>query len=291
MKRTFLLLLMMVCHSLYAQTVIPIQIIPGGHILVKASINGVEGNFVFDTGGGLHVVTKKFADKLRNFPKQDGGFTGFRATGERIDADLYTAQLLTLDGFAVKSPTVAVIDANFGPIDGLISLMSFQQTPFTIDYEQKKLIIETDKSLAARKKAAKATIPLQLERNRDKSLDIFAYFTLENKLTLQFLLDSGAGNNVFRFNAKNIPALGIDVNDTAKVKRIARRSEIDTSFQSSIYQTKVGSLAAKAAPMVKAEGINASFVEGLIYDGIVSINWLGKLLTIDLAKSEMLIVN
>lgn len=290
MKRFFLIMLMLACRSLYAQVVIPIEIIPEGHILVKATINGVEGNFIFDTGGGLHVVTKKFAGKLSNFPKQDGGFTGFRATGERIDADLYTAQTLTLGGFIDKMPTVAVIDADFGPIDGLISLMSFQNTPFTIDHTQNKLIIETDKSLAERKKAAKAIIPLQLEKHRDKSLDIFAYFTLENKLTLQLLLDSGAGKNIFRFNARTIPLLGINTSDSATVKKISRRSEIDTSFRSAIYQTKVGNLAAKGAPGVKAEGINASFVEGLIYDGIISINWIGKQLTIDLRKSEMLVV-
>ncbi|MRG44953.1 hypothetical protein GFS24_07500 [Chitinophaga sp. SYP-B3965] len=290
MKRFLLIITMLACHFSYAQIVIPIEIMPEGHILVKATINGVEGNFIFDTGGGLHVVTKKFAEKLSNFPKQDGGFTGFRATGERIDADLYTAQTLTLGGFTDKNPTVAVIDANFGPIDGLISLMSFQNTPFTIDYTQNKLIIETDKSLAVRKKAAKAIIPLQLEKHRDKSLDIFAYFTLENKLTLQFLLDSGSGKNVFRLNAKNIPLLGINTGDTAKVKKISHRSEIDTSFSSSIYHTKVGSLAAKGAPGVKVEGFKASFVEGLIYDGIVSINWIGKQLTVDLQKREMLVV-
>lgn len=290
MKRLFMLMMLIFgCQAGFAQLVIPIEIIPQGHIMVKAKVNGVEGNFVFDTGGGLNVVTKKFAEKLSNFPKQDGGFTGFRATGERIDADLYTAQSITVGGYTDKMPTIAVIDANFGPIDGLLSLMSFQNTPFTIDYTQNKLIIETDKSLAERKKAAKAIVPLQLEKHRDKSLDIFAYFTLENKLTLQLLLDSGSGKNVFRFNAKTIPSLGINTSDTTKVKKISHRSEIDTSFSSSIYNTVVNNLAVKGAPAVKAENITASFVEGLIYDGIISINWLGKLLTIDLRKSEMLV--
>lgn len=290
MKRSFMLMTFtLLCHALFAQWVVPIEITPEGHILVKAAVNGVEGNFIFDTGAGLNVVTKKFADKLNKLPKQDGGFTGFRATGERLDIDLYTAQTITVGGYTHKQPTVAVIDANFGPIDGLISLMSFQNTPFTIDYTQNKLIIETDKSLAARKKTAKAVVPLQLERNRDKALDVFAYFTLENKLTLQLLLDSGSGKNVFRFNAKTIPSLGINTSDTAKVKKISHRSEIDTSFSSAIYHTQVGSLAAKGAPEVKVENIRASFVEGLIYDGIMSINWLGKQLSFDLRKSEMIV--
>lgn len=59
--------------------------------MVKAKINGVEGNFIFDTGAGLTLITKAFSDKIGKLHKQDGSFTGFRATGEKLTADLYDA--------------------------------------------------------------------------------------------------------------------------------------------------------------------------------------------------------
>src|SRR5690606_22184391 len=75
-----------------AKTAIPFQLLESGHILVKAKVDGVEGNFLFDTGAGLTVLTKTFFDKLPHSEKKDGGFTAFRATGERLDANLYTVR-------------------------------------------------------------------------------------------------------------------------------------------------------------------------------------------------------
>lgn len=281
----------MACISIavQAQTIIPINITPEGHILLKSTINGVEGSFIFDTGGGLDVITKKFADKLKSLRPQDGGYTGFRATGERIDVELYTITGRPLDSASVQSSTIAVLDADFGPIDGLISMIHFQDRPFTIDYNKKQLILETAGSLAARKKNASAVIPLQLEDGRGISLDIFAYFVLNDQLTLQLLLDSGAGNNVFRFNSRYMAKLGVDKNDTSTVETIRRRSEIDTSFSSATYKTSLQKLSSKNAPGVKTERFKASFVDGLIYDGIVSINWIGKNITIDLQQKEMIV--
>jgi len=39
---------------------IPFELLPSGHILVKAKIDSVEGSFIFDTGAGITVFTKKF---------------------------------------------------------------------------------------------------------------------------------------------------------------------------------------------------------------------------------------
>jgi predicted aspartyl protease len=82
-KRIAYFFLLLVCQQSWAQTSIPFEITNAGHILIKASVNGIEGNFLFDTGGGLTLITKTFSDKLSGLHKQDGGYTSFRATGER----------------------------------------------------------------------------------------------------------------------------------------------------------------------------------------------------------------
>lgn len=268
-----------------AQSFIPFELTAQGHIMIKAKINGVEGNFIFDTGAGLTLVTKTFSDKIGKLHKQDGSYTAFRATGEKLTADLYDAQTVVLGNFVERNPVLTIFDVNLGPIDGLISLMSFKEQPFTIDYTNKKIIFETDKSMSAIRKSGHQ-IPLQLEDSRDKALSIFAYFMVNDKLTLQFSIDSGAGNNVYRINSKYIPAFGID---TATASKTVIPSEFNPKVKTIIYQANIKSITAEASPAIQCRDVKASFIDGLIYDGILSLNWIGKQVTFDLKKHQMIV--
>jgi predicted aspartyl protease len=280
------LLILAITGTSYAQSSIPFEVTPQGHIMVKAKINGVEGNFIFDTGAGLTLITKTFSDKVGKLHKQDGSYTAFRATGEKLTADLYDAQTVALGDFVEHNPVLTIFDVNLGPIDGLISFMSFKDQPFTIDYTNKKIILETDKSMPAIRKAGHE-IPLQLEESRDKALTVAAYFVVNNKLTLQFLIDSGAGSNIYRINSSYISTLGID---TASATKIAIPSEFNAKLKTIIYQANVKSITAKASTAVQCQDVKASFIDGLIYDGIVSLNWIGKQVTFDLKKREMIVL-
>ena len=286
-KSLFLsLFILLVTDTSHAQSFIPFEMTPQGHIVIKAKINGVEGNFIFDTGAGLTLITKTFANKLNNLHKQDGNYTGFRATGEQLVADLYDAQTVTLGKFVEHNPVLTIFDVNLGPIDGLISLLSFREQPFTIDYANKKMIFETNKSVSAIRKSGHQ-IPLQLEESRDKALSIFTYFVVNDKLTLQFAIDSGAGLNIFRINSRHMPALGID---TASADKIAIPSEFNPKLKTIIYQANFKSITAKASAAVQCQNVKASFIDGLIYDGILSLNWIGKQITFDLKKREMIVL-
>lgn len=118
----------------------PIEILPSGHIVIKASVNGIEGNFIFDTGGGITLLTKKFSDKVKNIKKQDGHFTSFRATGERIDIDLYDVQSISIGNWVSKQPTISIINVELAGFDGLISLNLFKKQPFTLDLKKRNLL-------------------------------------------------------------------------------------------------------------------------------------------------------
>ena len=285
-SRSLSLVILLITSTSYAQSFIPFELTPQGHIMVKAKINGVEGNFIFDTGAGLTLITKTFSNKIGKLLKQDGSYTAFRATGEKLTADLYDAQTVTLGNFVEHNPVLTIFDANLGPMDGLISLMSFKEQPFTIDYTNKKIIFETDKSMSALRKSGHQ-IPLQLEESRDKALTIFAYFVVNDKLTLQFSIDSGAGSNVYRINSKYIPAFGID---TANAGKIAIPSEFNPKVKTIIYQANIKSITAKASPAIQCRDVKASFIDGLIYDGILSLNWIGKQITFDLQKRELIVL-
>ena len=56
--------LVLISSILYSQK-IPFQLLPSGHIIVTAKVEGKEGNFIFDTGGGINLFFNDFAKDLK----------------------------------------------------------------------------------------------------------------------------------------------------------------------------------------------------------------------------------
>lgn len=287
--KTFTLFLSLVCFfTSYSQENIPIRVIESGHIVIKAKVNNAEGDFIFDTGGGITLLTKKFSEKIKNVKKQDGGYTGFRATGERIDLDLFTVDNIEIGKRITKKPTVTIMDVNLGEYDGIVSLDLFETRPFSIDFKNKLFIFETAESIK-KKKTAGLMVPLQLSKDRNITLGIFACFTLNNKMKLQFSLDSGAGDSAYHINSKYLEACDIDISDTSKVKIVKKGSEFNADKKTLAYIATVAKLEAANDPQIKLESFSARFIPDLIYDGKISINWLGEVLTFNLPAAELII--
>lgn len=257
---------------------IPITISPEGHIFLKVKVDNVEGNFVLDTGAGINVITRKFAGKISGIREEDGCFTGFRATGEAMRLRLYKVNDLKVGDLDIHDPTISILNADLGSIDGLISLTCFRNQPFTIDFADKKIYLETRKSLERRIKEGKS-VPIQLDDDRGISLDMFMKVRVDNKLKLQISLDSGAGFNVYRFNAGFMKELGID---TSSAEKVFKKSTLNKSITNMFYVSRLDRISVSAAPSVNVEKVKAAFLPQLIYDGITGINWLGKRITIDI---------
>jgi hypothetical protein len=269
----------------YGQETIPIEILESGHIIIKAKVNGVDGKFFFDTGGGITLLTKQFSEKVKGLNKQDGVFTGFRSTGERLDLDLYKAEKISIGKWHIDKPVISVIDADLAGFDGLISLNLFGKQPFTLDLKNKTFTFETPEGLAKRELNGR-NIKLQVRKDRDKSIDIFTYVVLNGQDTLQFSLDSGAGYNSFKINSRYLR----NRDDTAKVKRFLKKSEFDANYKTEYFITDTRKLALKDFPAINVENFKTKYSD-LIYDGIASVNWLGNVLTIDLDKERLIIGN
>ncbi len=269
----------------YIQSIIPIEISKEGHIFIKAKVDDVEGNFILDTGAGLNVITKSFASRLGNIEKQDGTYTGFRATGESQNINLYTIKKLKLGDLIERNSTIAIINFNIDSIDGLISLSSFRNQPFTIDFVNNKLYLESNNDVIKKERKGKV-VPIQLDDDRGISLDVFTKVRVNNKLTLQISLDSGAGFNVFRFNSRYMKSLETD---SSKTRIYNKKSTLDSTRVNSFFVTRLNEIALLNAPSIKANNVKTAFLRSLIYDGITSINWLGKQITIDISKKEMII--
>ncbi|WP_348688769.1 retropepsin-like aspartic protease [Zunongwangia profunda] len=290
MKKGFLLVTFLLFSTVfYAQHYtkekieIPFKLSPNGHIMIKASVNGVPGNFVFDTGAGMNLLTKDFADKIDSLEKTTHFYTGHRATGEAITSDLYQSEVLKIANFSIEDEQFAVYDIDF-PLDGLISLTPLQQKAFTVNFEENKLVIESEESLRRRKENIKFEMPLEINNDRNVKVSVGTIVQLDS-LELHVGLDSGAGFDVYRFNSRYMEALGID---STQVESKYIPSSFKPEQGNQYYFAEVSRL---SDLKVNAEqiGFRATFIDGLIYEGIMGINWIGEIITFDIPAKRILV--
>jgi Aspartyl protease len=134
---------------------------------VDATLNGVPGTFMFDTGEGLSAISPDFAKKVGCKPW--GQVSGFRMSGERLSNPHCDNVVFGLAGGKLYAPAVTTIDVMkfIGPdvpaVDGAIGLDLFAGKVITI-VPRKAIVIETPASLVRRVRGAKA-LPIRLVRD------------------------------------------------------------------------------------------------------------------------------
>ncbi|RYG07668.1 MAG: hypothetical protein EOO07_26985, partial [Chitinophagaceae bacterium] len=138
-KGVLLTLFLSITISVNAQK-IPIQILPSGHIVVKVTVEGKEGNFIFDTEGGINLFFDSFAKDFKQATSYNS-LTAHRATGERLSLSIFESKSLQFAGKTFVNAPYATFDMKLNGIDGLISLQMFGDTDFIIDYENKEIVL------------------------------------------------------------------------------------------------------------------------------------------------------
>ncbi|WP_123912772.1 pepsin/retropepsin-like aspartic protease family protein [Chryseobacterium pennipullorum] len=261
----------------FAQTM-PMTVLPSGHLIVGAEVDGKKGNFVLDTGGGINLFLGNFSKSLGK--KETYNYlTAFRATGEPMTVPLFKSKEILFNGKKFKDTWYATYDMEMNGIDGLISLPMLYDTEFIIDYTTKELIFPKEKL------NSKKVMDIQLSTNADQSMDITTYVVLNNKYTINVLLDSGSGNDSFWFSDRLMNTLNIK-KETLKIDE--RKSEFNPALTTKFYKGNIGSV---STPFATVENPKVSFVEGLIYEGKTSINWLGKKLGFNLKDKKIYILD
>src|SRR5262252_7232110 len=148
---------------------IPMEPYVEGLVVVRATVNGQRGTFLFDTGEGVSILTPAFAKKIGCDPW--GQITGFRLTGERLDAPRCDGLTYEMAGTKFRAPVVGVFDvmqfigANAPPVDGTLGLDVFAGHAVTL-VPGTAIVIETPKSLAARIATARE-LPARLVRDAE----------------------------------------------------------------------------------------------------------------------------
>jgi hypothetical protein len=153
-----------------AQTTVPLELYEGAIPAFHAKVHGREGFFLFDTGGGVSVISPEFATTSGCTPW--GQVTGFRMTGEREDFPRCDDVTFDVAGVQLKAPIAGVFDImalapKTGPrLDGSLGLDIFAGQVVTLDVAGRTLMIETPASLRARVRQA-TEIPVRLVRDAE----------------------------------------------------------------------------------------------------------------------------
>jgi hypothetical protein len=162
---------------------------------VSITIKGKTGDFLFDTGGGVTLVSKNFADGMDC--KFWGRNTGYNMFGKRGDGP-------HCDNVALSAGSVPLTPVNIGTIDfsqmfedgeklsGLLSLDSFDGKAITIDQQAATVTIETGQSLKRRVRSMKE-FPLRVVRDCSARC-LAAFLGVQTSEGMTWLnIDTGAG--------------------------------------------------------------------------------------------------
>jgi len=260
-----------------AQETVPFSLTSSGHIIISAKVDGKEGNFIFDTGAGQNLFFELFAEKLQK-KNSHHFFVGHRATGEAIRLPVYESKLLSLGDKEFKSQLYSTFDINIDGIDGILSIQAFENTPVIIDYERKELSFKT---LTEYEK--KHFIEIQTADYAGKALDIFTTVKLNDKITIQVLLDSGAGSKSFWIDASLAKLVSVDLAD---IKSVEKKSEFDATKIIKTYKSTLLNLSTENG-LARIDNPSVNFVEGLLYEGKMSTDWLGKKIAISIPDKKI----
>ncbi|HQU90678.1 MAG TPA: hypothetical protein PLK77_00200 [Pyrinomonadaceae bacterium] len=162
---------------------------------VHVSVKGKEGDFLFDTGGGITLLAEEFAKGVDC--KFWGRFTGYNMFGKKGGGPYCSDVQLQSRGVALTPVNVGrmsfegMFPGDKAP-DGLLSLDSFDGKVITIDQKAATLTIETDKSLKKRVRTMKE-FPLRISREcSGRCLSAFLGVKTPDGMTW-LNLDTGAG--------------------------------------------------------------------------------------------------
>ena len=160
---------------------------------VNVSIAGSDQAFLFDTGGGITVISPELAAKVGCVPS--ARLTAHRMSGERIDAPRCSRVPLVLGGVALEADAIvmdlaALMPPDWAKVHGLVSLQTLESLPITLDLARNQLTLETPSSLDARVARAR---PVELRVARPAggaALDIFVKVDAKPQ-PLWLIVDSG----------------------------------------------------------------------------------------------------
>jgi len=257
-------------------------------IKVPVKINDtIVTNFILDTGIGVTIISKKLCEQIQC--KTDGKYTGQRMSGQKITLPLSQVSSLEFAGYKQKEVTVGIFDLSgfgkeFDDVSGFISLNFFENQPFTIDYKNNTIVLETAKSLAKRKKEGRA-IPIMFDR-QGIALGIFMMMNIPNGKPARMEVDTGSDSLIL--NNTYMEQLGFQPSDP-KLKRVEGKDETNNKFVRYFGQMDGDISPVKGGDKQKQKNPSIMF-QNIIYDGLVGHDYFKNfIVTYNLPSAQIII--
>ncbi|MBX3167835.1 MAG: aspartyl protease family protein [Candidatus Eremiobacteraeota bacterium] len=298
MKKLFFLLLLIL--PAWSQESIPFQYLPGsddgliqGHLIsIPVTVgNGTPSRFILDTGIGIDLISTRLAQKLK-VASTGISYKGKRMSGQEVEVPLSYLGNLTVGRELQKFGTVGVWDFKgflpdtpaFADIDGFLGLRFFQHRPFTLDYRQKQLILETPITLQSRVKSG-IVVPLEMDDDQNTSLTVFAPLEVSGAEPARVEIDTGSDSLIL--HRRFMAALGIPESGPG-IRVVQARDETDFAFTR--WFTKLpGNMRLNGDPKLEQNGGRVMFQQ-IIHDGLIGDEFLKHfIVTFDLSHSRMIL--
>ena len=255
-KRIIFAIVILGFHLIQAQTKISLENYFRTLKSVKVEIEHKTYNFLFDTGGGLTIVSPEIVKEINK--SAYGNSVGFRMSGETIETKVCDSLNIKIGGLNFFHASVGVFDImsllpkELNRVDGLISLKTFEQMKIVLNLSENELIIETDESFGKKNKSMDLVESRFANGTNGTELNIFIGTPFNHHLWW-FLFDSG-----------NISQTKISTN-------VAKEWELKTNDEGGI--TALGEI--KFA--IANDSITApTILDKIIYDGAWSFDFISQ---------------
>ncbi|HST18886.1 MAG TPA: aspartyl protease family protein [Gaiellaceae bacterium] len=250
---------------------------------MPASAGEASGRFVLDTGIGVSLVTESLAT-ASGASSLGRSYSGRRMSGQEVAVPLVELPELRFGPVRRVGLVAGVLDLEgLGDLDGFLSLEFFRHAPFTVDYANSAVVVETPESLEARASAGTA-VALELV-DEGCSLDAFTALELPNGREISVEVDMGSDSLIL--DASLAEPLGIDL-AAEDVRRVEGVDETGNAYVRS-FTRLAGAIHPAGAPELAQAEPEVMF-QRIIHDGLVGSAFLRRFaVTYDVAGSRMIL--
>ena len=211
---------------------IPIKYAAGHLLVIPAKVCGQDSLLILDTGCGVNVISTSLTEKYSC--KVTGMHSGQRMSGQRLEMKIASLPSLKIGTLEQKRVPVAQwrleeilgSEPAFKGVEGFVSLDFFKNTPFTIDYHQKKLFIENADTLQERMKVGTA-VPVRVLRRNGVETSISMPMSFSNGESARAEVDTGS--NALILNQRYMKSFGIKPDDKG-VKTVKGKDETEHPY-------------------------------------------------------------
>jgi predicted aspartyl protease len=256
-----------------------------GHILVVTAriAGGPEEKFVLDTGAGINVISTAVCARIHC--ALSGEHEGQRMSGQTLKVPMTTVPSLAFGSYARKDVAAGVLDLEALGLGtdfaGFLSLAFFENVPFTIDYKQSRVLVESAATLPTRRTSGRS-VKVRVAK-KGAEVGVFLPVVLPNGAGAELEVDTGSDSLIL--HEKFMKPLGFDPGG-ANVKR--REGQDETKHTYVRYFSVLEAPIRLGMSDASASNLPIMF-QTIIYDGLVGDAFLKRFtVTYDLPHTEMI---